>query len=196
MPSGLPMNRPSAMPSGTGSSSLASDSPCSDTPALAKANSGSTPKATQGCRLSSSCSSSDGSPAPWLVSGMAMRDDHAGQRRVHARLQHAHPDEDASQQIGRQPRHAARVQERQSTASPAQASGQRQPVTGRRCRTAAMMRMAPRSSRMASASRKILSDEGTRGPSSASTPTAKAISVADGMAQPLSATGSPALIAT
>ena len=59
------------MPSGIGSSRLSSDSPCSETPALAKANSGSTAKATQGCRFSSSCSSSDGSPSALLVNGMA-----------------------------------------------------------------------------------------------------------------------------
>ena len=64
MPSGLPMKRPSAMPSGTGSTSFASDRPASDTPALAKANSGRMANATHGCRLSSSCSSSEGSPAP------------------------------------------------------------------------------------------------------------------------------------
>ena len=49
---------------------------------------------------------------------------------------------------------------------------------------------------MASASRNSLSELGTLGPSSASTPTAKAMSVADGMAQPLSATALPALIQT
>ena len=43
-----------------------------------------------------------------------------------------------------------------------------------------MMMMAPRSSMIASASRKILSDGGAREPSSASTPRAKAISVAAG----------------
>ncbi len=49
---------------------------------------------------------------------------------------------------------------------------------------------------MASASRKIFSEAGMRGPSSASTPTAKAMSVAVGIAQPLSAAGSPVLMAT
>jgi hypothetical protein len=50
--------------------------------------------------------------------------------------------------------------------------------------------MAPRSSKMASASRKTLRPIGTRAPSSDSTPTAKAMSVAAGIAQPRSATGS------
>ena len=48
---------------------------------------------------------------------------------------------------------------------------------------------------MASAKRKIFSGAGMRGPSSASTPTAKAMSVAAGMAQPRRATASPQLSA-
>src|SRR4051812_7170906 len=44
-----------------------------------------------------------------------------------------------------------------------------------------MMTTAPRSSMMASAARKALSDAGTREPRSAATPKANAISVADGM---------------
>jgi hypothetical protein len=59
-----------------------------------------------------------------------------------------------------------------------------------------MIRIAPRSSRIASASRKILSEDGILEPSKASTPTAKAMSVAEGIAQPFSATGSAALVAT
>ena len=49
---------------------------------------------------------------------------------------------------------------------------------------------------IARASRKIFSDGGTRSPSSASTPRAKAMSVAAGIAQPFIATASPWLTAT
>ena len=56
-----------------------------------------------------------------------------------------------------------------------------------------MMRIAPRSSRIASVSRKIFSADGTRLPRSARTPTAKAMSVAAGMAQPPFVTGSDQL---
>jgi hypothetical protein len=47
-----------------------------------------------------------------------------------------------------------------------------------------MTSTAPRSSTIASARRKTLSASGTRGPSSARTPTAKAMSVAIGTPQP------------
>ncbi len=47
---------------------------------------------------------------------------------------------------------------------------------------------------MASARRNTLSEVGTRGPNSASTPTAKAMSVAAGMAQPCSAVSSVQLM--
>jgi hypothetical protein len=59
-----------------------------------------------------------------------------------------------------------------------------------------MMTMLPRSSKIASASRNILSVWGTRLPIRERTPTAKAISVAAGMAQPLSVAGSAAVTAT
>ena len=49
---------------------------------------------------------------------------------------------------------------------------------------------------IASAARKTFSEVGTRGPSSESTPSAKAMSVAVGIAQPRSVAGSPALKAT
>ena len=55
-----------------------------------------------------------------------------------------------------------------------------------------MMIMAPRSSMIASASRKIFSSAGARGPSSVRTPSAKAMSVAVGIAQPRSVAGLPA----
>ena len=55
----------------------------------------------------------------------------------------------------------------------------------------AMMTMAPRSSRIASVSRKILSRGGTRSPRSESTPSAKAMSVAAGIAQPRSVRDRP-----
>ena len=88
MPSGLPTRRPSAMPSGIGSRSLASDRPCSDTPALAKANSGRMANATHGCRLSSSCSSKVGPPVDlgrrWRAHRDGDGDDNAGQRGMHA----------------------------------------------------------------------------------------------------------------
>ena len=87
----LPTNSPAAIPSGT-VQQFSSDIPCSETPALAKANSGSTPKATQGCRLSSSCSSSDGSPVGLARQRDGERHGNAGQRRMDARLEHAHPD--------------------------------------------------------------------------------------------------------
>ncbi|CSA52075.1 Uncharacterised protein [Vibrio cholerae] len=46
MPSGLPRNRPSATPSGSIEVSPANDTPCSEIPALAKANTGKIAKAT------------------------------------------------------------------------------------------------------------------------------------------------------
>ncbi len=49
--------------------------------------------------------------------------------------------------------------------------------------------MAPRSSRIASAVRKIFSEVGTRDPRTARTPSAKAMSVAAGIAQPRSQSG-------
>ena len=52
-----------------------------------------------------------------------------------------------------------------------------------------MITIAPRSSMMARAVRKSLSELGTRRPSSASTPSENAISVADGIAQPEAAPG-------
>jgi hypothetical protein len=54
-----------------------------------------------------------------------------------------------------------------------------------------MMTTAPRSSMIASAARNTLSEAGTREPSSDSTPSAKAMSVAVGMAQPRIASTSP-----
>jgi len=54
-----------------------------------------------------------------------------------------------------------------------------------------MIATAPRSSMMASATRKTLSEAGTRRPSSASTPSAKAMSVAEGIAQPRRVSGVP-----
>ena len=60
----------------------------------------------------------------------------------------------------------------------------------------AMISTAPRSSMIASAARKTLSEVGTLSPSSDSTPSAKAMSVADGMAQPRSVAGSFQLNAT
>src|ERR1700730_13958649 len=56
-----------------------------------------------------------------------------------------------------------------------------------------MMMIAPRSSMIARASRNTLSDGGARGPSKARTPSAKAISVAVGIAQPRRASSSPQL---
>ena len=53
------------------------------------------------------------------------------------------------------------------------------------------MIMAPISSIMANASRNSFSAGGMRDPSSASTPSAKAMSVAAGMAQPFMAMASP-----
>jgi hypothetical protein len=58
-----------------------------------------------------------------------------------------------------------------------------------------MTTIAPMSSTMASVSRKIFIVLGTRGPSSARTPTANAMSVAIGIAHP-SSSPLPALIAT
>ena len=55
--------------------------------------------------------------------------------------------------------------------------------------------MAPRSSMMATAVKKTLSDAGTRLPSRTRMPRAKAMSVAMGIPQPRSATGLPQLIA-
>ncbi|MNT12916.1 hypothetical protein D3C72_1478640 [compost metagenome] len=52
-----------------------------------------------------------------------------------------------------------------------------------------MTMIAPRSSMIARVIRKSFSDTGTRLPSSASTPRAKAMSVAIGMAQPATAAG-------
>ncbi|MNV72804.1 hypothetical protein D3C71_1659190 [compost metagenome] len=52
-----------------------------------------------------------------------------------------------------------------------------------------MTMIAPRSSMMAKVIRNSFSDTGTRLPSSASTPRAKAISVAVGIAQPATAAG-------
>jgi hypothetical protein len=59
-----------------------------------------------------------------------------------------------------------------------------------------MIATAPRSSIIASAVRKILSETGTLDPRSAKTPSAKAISVAVGMAQPRSVAGVPAFRTT
>jgi hypothetical protein len=59
-----------------------------------------------------------------------------------------------------------------------------------------MMMIARRSSRMASAVRNILSETGTREPRRASTPRAKAMSVAVGMAQPRIFSPSPMFKAT
>src|SRR5581483_8058637 len=56
-----------------------------------------------------------------------------------------------------------------------------------------MMRTAPRSSRMASAVSRTFSAGGTREPRMASTASEKAMSVAEGTAQPLSVSGEPAL---
>jgi hypothetical protein len=56
-----------------------------------------------------------------------------------------------------------------------------------------MMTTAPRSSMMASAVRNTLSEVGTREPRSDRTPSAKAMSVAAGIAHPLAVAGSPAL---
>ena len=55
--------------------------------------------------------------------------------------------------------------------------------------TVAMIRMAPMSSTIASAVRKMARDRGARLPTSAITPMAKAMSVAIGMAQPSNAAG-------
>jgi hypothetical protein len=54
-----------------------------------------------------------------------------------------------------------------------------------------MIRMAARSSKIASVSRNTLSGVGTRSPKTLSTPRAKAMSVATGIAQPSAAGGSP-----
>ncbi|MOA11855.1 hypothetical protein D3C78_1318140 [compost metagenome] len=55
MPSGLPINRPAIIPSGSIEVSPESVTPCNDTPALAKAKSGKIINATHGCRTCSSC---------------------------------------------------------------------------------------------------------------------------------------------
>ncbi len=153
MPLGLPITRPATIPSGTGASSLASVSPASETPALAKANSGKITKAIQGCNCSSRRSSRE---VPWapLGEGDGRGDHHPRQRGVNARLQDAQPDRQANEQIGRQPCHAGAVQDGKH-ARRAGGGQERAPVQ------IAGMRMLPKSSRMASASRKILSDQGT-----------------------------------
>ena len=56
--------------------------------------------------------------------------------------------------------------------------------------------MAPKSSIIARAVKKTFNDKGTRFPSSDKTPNEKAISVADGMAQPYRVSLSPKFIKT
>ncbi|MNJ75156.1 hypothetical protein D3C77_722000 [compost metagenome] len=58
-----------------------------------------------------------------------------------------------------------------------------------------MITTAPRSSRIARADKKIFNDNGARLPSRASTPRAKAMSVAAGMAQPFTVSALPQLTA-
>jgi hypothetical protein len=65
-PSVLPTSRPAVMPSDTGCSRSDQLRPASDTPALAKANIGSTRKATQGCRPCSSASAGEWPSSPSL----------------------------------------------------------------------------------------------------------------------------------
>ena len=59
-----------------------------------------------------------------------------------------------------------------------------------------MMIIAPRSSKIASVSKNTFNDTGARLPTSARIPSAKAMSVAAGMAQPLIVSGLPQLNAT
>ena len=95
-----------------GSNSLPNDMPASDTPALAKANRGITPNRTQGSMLCSRRCKGE-----LLLALDEQRDrqryHHTRQRRMHARLQHADPDEDADQHIGRDARDAQRIERRQ-----------------------------------------------------------------------------------
>ena len=88
------------MPIGMALVTCASVMPASETPALAKANSGSTPKRTHGPSASSSRSSvlSECPGAGGQRHGERGRD--AGERCVHARFHDAHPDEDADQYVG------------------------------------------------------------------------------------------------
>ena len=71
MPSGLPMSKPSAMPMGTPEKKLSAVMPPSGTPALQKANTGSTPNATHGCSACSICNRGDSPAALRLRSGIA-----------------------------------------------------------------------------------------------------------------------------
>ncbi|MNE49677.1 hypothetical protein D3C80_1442150 [compost metagenome] len=57
----MPINSPAAIPSGSSEVNPLKDTPCNDTPALAKANSGRIRKATQGCSSCSRVSEGEGS---------------------------------------------------------------------------------------------------------------------------------------
>ena len=91
------------MPSGTGAARLASDRPASGSPALAKAKTGMMSQADHGLiTCSSRIAGRAASASPAALSGMNDGEHHAGQRGVHARLQHRQPEQRAQQQVGRQ----------------------------------------------------------------------------------------------
>lgn len=115
-------------------------------------------------------------------------DNDACQRRVNAGLQYRRPQHCPDQNIYPSPSDAAQVQQRQH--------GNRERRHAQRDdRKIAGIKQCDNndgagSSMIASAIRKIFSASGTRLPNSASTPSAKAISVAAGIAQPSRVTGS------
>ena len=113
------------------------------------------------------------------------RGEHAGDRRVHARQQHADTTAARSRSDRRRSdAHPASARQSHRAANTAAAATSAHQIDPGRYSPAAMIATAPISSTIATVVRNSLSAGGARLPSSASTPIAKAMSVAAGIAQP------------
>ena len=113
MPIGLPDEQAGAIPSGIGSSRFASDSPLQRNAGIGEGEQRQDGEGHPGMQALLQLLEQRRLARAFARQRDGERNGYAGQRRVHARLEHAYPDEDAGQQIGRQPRNAASVQDRQ-----------------------------------------------------------------------------------